>query len=147
MCGGMVYLTVPTGPGFDSRKNPAIVSNTKTLFLFFFFILSNFFYLVGDPELDAQVPAADLSGAAARGGGRPASHQHTAGALQELRLPGDPVHRRHRLSKPTGTSWAFTEVPADLNIRTITLNPVYLTLISVEHMFSLQSWKPTLMAL
>ncbi len=77
-----------------------------------------FFFLAGDPELDAQVPAADLPGAAARGGGRPARHQHTAGALQELRIPGDTVHRRHGLSESTGTSWAFTVVTADLNVRT-----------------------------
>ena len=58
--------------------------------------------LLGDPELDAQVPAPDLPGAEARGEGGSASHGHSAGALQELRLPGDSVHSGYSLPEPAG---------------------------------------------
>ena len=58
--------------------------------------------LAGDPELDAQVPAPDLPGAEARGEGGSASHGHSAGALQELRLPGDSVHSCYSLPEPAG---------------------------------------------
>jgi hypothetical protein len=110
-------------PGLKySRKNSSF--KHKALFLIFFsFVLSySFSSLEGDPELDAQVPAADLPGAAARGGGRSARHQHTAGALQELRIPRDTVYRRHRLSKPTGTSCGCYRSQSIPSVRTISLN-------------------------
>ena len=61
----------------------------------------NILFVSVDPELDAQVPAAGVPGEAEGGRGRP-RHGYRAGAVPQLRLPRDAVHRRHSLPEPVG---------------------------------------------
>jgi len=53
------------------------------------------------PELDAQIPAESAAGAEAR---LQVVHWRRRAASQDVRLPGDSLHRCHRLPESAGTN-------------------------------------------
>lgn len=53
-------------------------------------------------KFNAQVPAQDPPGAAARGRHQRTNHRPRAGGVQDLHLPRVRLHRSHRVSEPIG---------------------------------------------
>ena len=78
---------------------------TKCIIIIFYLsnvrIGFNILFVLVDPEFDAQVPAACVPGEAEGGRVRP-RHGYRAGAVPQLRLPRDAVHRRDSLPEPVG---------------------------------------------